>query len=347
MTTQRLPKEPWLDTNGNPINAHGGGILLYQDTYYWYGEHKIEGKAGNRAHVGIHAYSSKDLFNWKDEGVVLDIRNNAFKELPAGCVMERPKVMQSLETGKFVMLFHFESGTSYNTAAVGFAVADAPTGPFSLHHIQRPNPGIWPVNTPDELKDEKLIEKTKEIIDTFGCGDNAIAPTCSILGAHIPDGQDSRDMTLFRDDDGKTYHVYSSEKNSTIHIAELTPDLLGYTGKYHRIFPFRWMEAPCIFKHDGYYVFIGSGCTGWAPNAARSAVAPALEGPWTELKNPAQGPGADTTFGSQSTFVLTLKDGQYIFMADRWRPENAIDGRYLWLPIHFDGQQPIIKDDSF
>jgi hypothetical protein len=25
-------------------------------------------------------------------------------------------------------------------------------------------------------------------------------------------------------------------------------------------------------------------------------------------------------------------------MADRWVPENAIDGRYVWLPIQFDGK---------
>jgi hypothetical protein len=40
----------------------------------------------------------------------------------------------------------------------------------------------------------------------------------------------------------------------------------------------------------------------------------------------------------QSTFVLPVqgrKDG-FIFMADRWKPENAIDGRYIWLPIQFD-----------
>ena len=26
-------------------------------------------------------------------------------------------------------------------------------------------------------------------------------------------------------------------------------------------------------------------------------------------------------------------------MADIWRPKNAIDGRYMWLPIQFDGDQ--------
>lgn len=45
------------------INAHGGGILRVGDTYYWFGEHKTEGSAGNLAQVGVHCYSSKDLYN--------------------------------------------------------------------------------------------------------------------------------------------------------------------------------------------------------------------------------------------------------------------------------------------
>lgn len=36
------PGRIWLDTDGNPIQAHGGGILYDKDskTYYWYGEYK-------------------------------------------------------------------------------------------------------------------------------------------------------------------------------------------------------------------------------------------------------------------------------------------------------------------
>lgn len=36
------PGRIWLDTDGNPINAHGGGILFdkISRTYYWYGEYK-------------------------------------------------------------------------------------------------------------------------------------------------------------------------------------------------------------------------------------------------------------------------------------------------------------------
>lgn len=36
------PGRIWLDTEGNPIQAHGGGILYDEKsgTYYWYGEYK-------------------------------------------------------------------------------------------------------------------------------------------------------------------------------------------------------------------------------------------------------------------------------------------------------------------
>jgi hypothetical protein len=37
----------WCDAHGVPINAHGGGILDFGGRYYWFGEHKVEGKIGN------------------------------------------------------------------------------------------------------------------------------------------------------------------------------------------------------------------------------------------------------------------------------------------------------------
>ena len=35
-----LPGEIWPAATGNTINAHGGGILFHNGTYYWYGEFK-------------------------------------------------------------------------------------------------------------------------------------------------------------------------------------------------------------------------------------------------------------------------------------------------------------------
>lgn len=42
MSFYYYPGRIWLDTEGNPIQAHGGGILYDESsgTYYWYGEYK-------------------------------------------------------------------------------------------------------------------------------------------------------------------------------------------------------------------------------------------------------------------------------------------------------------------
>ena len=150
-------------------------------------------------------------------------------------------------------------------------------------------------------------------------------------------GQMSRDMTVFVDDDGKAYHIYSSEDNLTLHIAELSDDYLTHTGKYVRLAPAGHNEAPAIFKKDGTYWMITSGCTGWDPNEARMFSASSIWGPWTQHPNPCVGPKSEITFGGQSTYILKVpgKDNAFIFMADVWRPEKPSDARYIWLPIQF------------
>ena len=147
----------------------------------------------------------------------------------------------------------------------------------------------------------------------------------------------SRDMTLYVDDDGKAYHIYASEENLTLNIAELSDDYLSHSGKYVRVAPTGHNEAPSIFKRNGTYWMITSGCTGWAPNAARMFSASDIMGPWTQYPNPCRGEKSEITYGGQSTYILPVpgKKDLYIFMADIWRPAHPIDARYIWLPIQF------------
>lgn len=43
--------EIWPDNQGVHVNAHGGGILYHDGTYYWYGENKSDSTSS--AMVGI------------------------------------------------------------------------------------------------------------------------------------------------------------------------------------------------------------------------------------------------------------------------------------------------------
>ena len=339
------PGKIWPDDQGVHINAHGGGVMHHDGTYYWFGEHKVAGGAGNRAQVGVHVYSSKDLTNWKDEGIALKVSDDPSSDIVRGCIIERPKVIYNAKTNKFIMWFHLElKGQGYHAARSGIAVADKPCGPYTYIRSIRPNAGVWPQNVTPEQKDPASIARTRAEKEQFSGGPTPKHAQFNILGSHVEGGQMARDMNLFVDDDGKAYHLYSSEHNSTLHISLLTDDYLDHAGIYTRNFPFRWMEAPALCKRGNQYYLIASGCTGWAPNAARAAVADSILGPWQELANPCIGVnpqnemGPEKTFGGQSTCIFPVqgKEGAYIAMFDIWHPEDAIDGRYVWLPVTFN-----------
>ncbi len=343
------PGAIWPDQNGVHINAHGGGILLHEGIYYWFGEHKIAGPAGNTAQVGVHVYSSTNLTHWNDEGIALKVADEPDSDIVKGCVLERPKVIYNAKTGKFVMWFHLElKGVGYSAARSGVAVAEQVTGPYQFIKSFRPNAGTWPINAPDEMKRE-LSSAEAQAIDQLKLAGGPVPnyPLDKIFRRDFAGGQMARDMTLFVDDDKSAYHIYSSEENGCLHISQLTPDYLAPAGKYVRVFPGRFHEAPAIFKHHDKYYLITSGCTGWAPNAARSAVADSIWGPWRELGNPCVGSKEQTnvTFHSQATFVLPVpgNPNAFIFMGDRWQPQNPIDGRYIWLPLRVVDGRPQIE----
>ena len=115
----------WLADDGLPIDCHGGNIIYVDSlkTFFWYGEHYGQPR-------GAACYSSKDLYNWKNEGVVMkkgDIQ-----------IFERPKVIYDKINNRYVMWFHYD-GNRYSIAELGVAVSDKPTGPFKLQNHYRPN----------------------------------------------------------------------------------------------------------------------------------------------------------------------------------------------------------------
>ncbi len=67
-------------------------------------------------------------------------------------------------------------------------------------------------------------------------------------------------------------------------------------------------------------------------------------GQWTTLGDPCIGPDADKTFYAQSTYVLPIhgKKDCYIAMFDRWNKTDLENSRYVWLPIYFSDDKPLI-----
>jgi hypothetical protein len=121
----------FTDTSGNPVHAHGGGVIKVGAYYYWFGENR---NADNTFRY-VSAYRSTDLKNW-------EFRNHVLTEATdpelATANIERPKVMYNAATGKFVMWMHKENGTDYSEARAAVAVSDTVDGDYTWRGSFRP-----------------------------------------------------------------------------------------------------------------------------------------------------------------------------------------------------------------
>ena len=299
-----MPGIEWLDTSSRPINAHGGGVMYHDGVYYWYGESKSE-----------FTYRSPgvgwDCYRTEAGGVSCyssrDLCNWTFE----GIVLEPD--LSSTHSDIHPTMVIERPKVLYNEQTHQFVM---------WMHIDNHN-------------------YSKAMAGVAVCD----SPTgkFQFLGSVRPNGQISRDMTLFKDDDNRGYLIYSSEDNATLHITLLSDDYLTPTQQYTRNFPNQFREAPALFKRQGKYYLVTSGCTGWDPNQADIAVADQVMGPYTSLGNPCRGHDADKTFYGQSTHVIpVVGTDQFVMMFDRWNKRDLIASRYIWLPFDFAGDQPSV-----
>ncbi|WP_374972135.1 xylosidase/arabinofuranosidase [Blautia producta] len=335
-----------FDNNGNKIQAHGGQIQQFtidgETKYYWYGEDKTN---GYRPVVGVHLYTSSDLYNWTDEGVVL--RSIPVSEEDYG---------KDQTDGYKADLTIFETDEYFKNLYGEYADQDPDD---TDNYSSKLEEVYWNL-----AEDRTVIERPKVLYNDatgkyvmwfhadgrtptssadYGKARAGIAISDSptgpfkLLGTYkLHDSKDAnhswdnvggavRDMNLFKDEDGQGYVIYSSDGNLTTYIAKLNDSYTGLiadpkeavegTGKdaeelrasnYTRNFIDASREAPAMFKYKGKYYIVNSGCTGWAPNKAQYAVADHPLGPWTVMGDPCVGDTKGTTFDTQSTCVFPV-----------------------------------------
>ena len=157
-----------------------------------------------------------------------------------------------------------------------------------------------------------------------------------------PNKQDSRDMTLFVDQDDTAYLVHSSNWNKTMNISRLTDDYLKTDGFFVSILVDQEREAPALFYKDNKYYMITSGCTGWDYNSALYAESPYLMGKWKLIDNPCEGEGYRDTFKGQSTYIFEV-NGNFYLLLDHWIPDNLQMSGYSILPITIQNSRLTVK----
>ncbi len=150
-----------------------------------------------------------------------------------------------------------------------------------------------------------------------------------------PNGNMSRDDTLFKDDDGKAYFVSAANENADLMMYELSDDYLTIKRQVGKLTTAK-REAPAMFKQNGRYFIITSAATGWDSNQAEYFSATSVDGTWTALTKL----GDSTTYDTQSAYVIPVqgsKSTTYVYAGDRWQDPDLVSSKYIWLPLKVSG----------
>lgn len=167
------------------------------------------------------------------------------------------------------------------------------------------------------------------------CAHGAAGKNWTFDGAYKPLGHDSRDMTVFTDDDGSAYLVSATNTNTDTNIYQLTSNWTAIDSLLTTVLKSQYREAPAVVKDNGTYYLFTSRAAGWYPSAPEYISATAMKGPWSESRYI----GNTATFCTQSGSVKEA-DSSYVMLGDRWsanwspaQPPN----RELALPLSFSG----------
>ena len=310
------PGQPWRDTDGNLIQAHGGSVLYHEGTYYWYGENKEKYVAGGKNwHWGVCLYSSKDLYNWKREGIILEPAKDFSDPMHPERIMDRPHIIYNERTKQFVMWVKFAGSTeepaNWMKQYMGIAVSDDITKPFTMVKTIRPL-GL-------EMGDFDLWVDERDGKGYF----IADRVHTEVVIADLTD--DYLDVTGY------------------------------YSSHFPHVQPPEAREAPCFFKKEDKYYLISSGTTGYAPNPTEVAMAKLMHGPYDVQGEFCKDDVKHTSFDCQFSCVFKhpSRYGLYIAIGDRWMAKTTkIDGHpeaetseagYIWLPIRFAGDRAYVE----
>jgi Glycosyl hydrolases family 43 len=340
------PGEVWLDTAGKPIQAHGGSIIEVEGKYYWYGENKEFTTGKTKVWTwGVRCYESTDLYNWRDLGLIIppDTENPSSPLFPER-FLDRPHILFNLRTRKFVCWIKLMSEGSTQTRTV--LIADSITGPYKVVHQDiRPlgmNAGDFDlVISPDDGKGYMYFERVHTELICADLTDDYTDFT-GYYSTHFP-----RTGPPFTRE-GASYfsrHAkhYLAASGTTGYYPN--PTEISIADTFHGPFSVMGDLHPGDRSRTSYNSQISSVFRHPKKKDLYIALADRWIGPRT---------GDDFTSGRfsatiQSTFKKRFShpseplSSAETLVKDGESEINTSLARYVWLPLRFDGDRPVIE----
>lgn len=321
----------WVDAAGNNIYSQGGGIFKFQDTYYWYGVkyEEAEQYAANPTKkpystspspkfLGITCYSSKDLVNWKYEKDVVSREEVSGKsEMKDQEVAWVGRLGVAEVNGKYALFVQHECADADNSLD-----GNIDSDNFSKQVL------VLTSDTPTgDFKWHQRINMKDYADGTPNSGD----------------------QTVFTDDDGTSYLVYSKGTGRGKIFLSKIVEQDGKIGldkaQTYMIYSGAGREGNCMFKYKGKYYVCASDLYGWNASHAYYKVLDNLTDSYlksvsaTEEMKLMAGSSEDFCHVSQTGFFYTVKAGEQetvIFCGDRWTDFAANGlGYNQWCPLSF------------
>lgn len=341
------PGQIWLDTTGKPIQAHGFSVFYdeKEGLYYWYGENKERTKGGffNKVwHWGVRCYTSKDLYNWEDRGLIIPPQPDDLDSPlhPTYC-MDRPHIIYCEKTGKYVAWLKIMAGEVSQFMSV--MQADHFMGPYEfVHKMYKPlamDSGDFALHVDTQTKKAYFFYErphfeliTATLNDTYTEVDGEFSEHYKGL---LPPY--TREAPTYFERNGKKY-LFTS----------------GTSGYYPN------QSQVCVFEdYHGEYKELGNPHIGDESNTSFSSqITCVLKVPDTELYIACADrwmPGkmavkmsAQVVEGMKKHF----KDYQPDYEPKTAVPlpgklqkhsENTSKSTYVWLPIEWEGDKPVIR----
>ena len=174
--------------------------------------------------------------------------------------------------------------------------------------------------------------------------DTSVGPFKIVSGnVHLSE-KNPGDGSLFVDDDGTGYYIYTAiNKNHTVFVERLKPDYLCVTGEISKKLA-QGAESPLIFRRNNlYYAMWGPLCLACSNGSpVQVCVAAAPLGPFFIMPDINGSPtNGVPDIPAQETWVANISTSGgplFIWMADRWGSSpDGINGHdfQFWVPLEF------------
>ncbi len=309
----------WNTIDSTSIYSQGGGIFKFIDpetkemAYFWYGSHFKEAELyrsdpsityDRNTIKGVSCYKSTDLVNWKDMGIVL--AEDAIKgNRPWAGWFARMGVAYIEQTKQYALL-------SQHNNSVMVALADNPTGPFSVH---------------------KHIDMTS-YIGTPNTGDQTV----------FTDEDTGKDYLIYSYGKGR-HKGYVSE------IGVMDDGTIGLLNCVE-VFKGESREGNCMFKYNGKYYLCASNIYGWDSSYAYYLVSDNIYGPYEPVNDMLVMDGCEKDYAhvTQTGFFVNVKGTKretVVYCGDRWCDFAGNGHGYnQWFPISFNGDRPYFNSLS-